>query len=60
MWLGLTWAELSQTNEANAYSQKFVEVSGKKELTLDDLVATHEKHDRVLKPKWRVSRAQAP
>jgi hypothetical protein len=53
-------AYLGQTNEANAYYEKFVAVSGKRELTLHQLIATHEKQDQVLKPKWRTSTEPAP
>ena len=46
-------AYMGETNDANAYLRKFVEVSGKTNVTLQDLIAIHEKQDQLLKPKWR-------
>jgi hypothetical protein len=46
-------AYMGQTNDANAYLQRFIEVSGKREVTLQHLIVLHEKQNQELKPKWR-------
>jgi len=49
---GIT-AYMGQTNEARLYYQKYLEVSPKKDMTFDEVIAADKKGDELLKPKWR-------
>jgi hypothetical protein len=46
-------AYMGQTNEARLYYQKYLQVSPKKDMTFDGLIAADKKGDDLLKPTWR-------
>jgi len=47
---------LGQTNEAQKYFVKYAKAKNDKTITFNELIAAAEKHDQMLKPKWKEKR----